>query len=70
MAVYVKRTVVVYVVTDLVALYMVPRLPRTTVIHHVLCVVLCVALMTFELRTGDVVNMIGEATPPLLPLIF
>ncbi len=34
-AVFTKRSVALYVVTDVVALLLVPKLPRSTIIHHV-----------------------------------
>eukprot|EP00735_Rhodelphis_limneticus_P001887 TRINITY_DN1259_c0_g1::TRINITY_DN1259_c0_g1_i1::g.26863::m.26863 TRINITY_DN1259_c0_g1::TRINITY_DN1259_c0_g1_i1::g.26863 ORF type:complete len:348 (-),score=69.62 TRINITY_DN1259_c0_g1_i1:14-997(-) len=38
---YTKRTGVLYVVTDIVALYMVPKLPKSTIIHHWATLFLC-----------------------------
>ena len=37
-----RRVMFLYVVTDLVALYMVPKLPRSTILHHVTSTALCV----------------------------
>lgn len=56
---YLSRTVVQYVVTDIVALIVVRKLPMTTKIHHYLAALLCLAIMAYDAAKGDVVRMVG-----------
>lgn len=56
---YMKRTVVVYVVMDVVTLFTVPKMPTTTVIHHILSLLLCTCIFAVDPRTGDIIRMIG-----------
>ena len=39
-----KRCMMVYVATDVVALYLVPKLPKSTILHHVATATLCVVV--------------------------
>lgn len=55
----VKRSVAAYVVVDVVALFIVPKLPRTTVIHHVVAAVLCLVIVTQDLPNNDLVQKIA-----------
>ena len=55
----IKRTVVLYLVTDVVALYMVPKLPTSTIVHHWVALILCCGIFAFDVATGDVVRKIG-----------
>jgi len=61
MATYVlKRSVVLYVVSDVTTLYLVPKMPTTTVVHHVLSAVFCTCIFFFDGRMVDSVTiMIG-----------
>ena len=57
LAIPLKRTMAIYAVTDVVALWMVPKLPTSTIIHHVTSTVLffaaCVNDMTVQGWTGN-----------------
>jgi hypothetical protein len=57
--VLVKRSVVVYVVTDIVALFVVPKLPSTTIVHHVVSWILCFLIMAIDMPTSNVIQKIG-----------
>jgi hypothetical protein len=46
---FMKRTVVVYLVTDVVALFAVSKLPRTTIVHHVTAFALCSIVFAVDL---------------------
>lgn len=46
----VKRLAVLYVVTDVVALYTVPKLPKSTIAHHVATAILCMVVGAINLK--------------------
>ena len=45
-----KRCAVMYVATDIVALYMVPKLPRSTILHHVVTATLTLVLAALNFQ--------------------
>ena len=44
-----KRCTVLYIVTDVVALYMVPKLPRSTILHHVATLLMGMVVWTVDI---------------------
>jgi len=58
-ALLIKRACGWYVATDVLALLVVPKLPRTTVVHHVVAAVLALTIMATDLATADVVRMVA-----------
>ena len=55
----IKRSVVLYVVTDVIALFWIPKLPRTTVVHHVVSWVLCFVIFANDMPRSNVIQKIG-----------
>ena len=62
----VKRCAMVYVVTDVVALYMVPKLPRSTILHHVVTTTLCVIVCATDLTVDGWGGLLGICKMTLL----
>eukprot|EP00736_Rhodelphis_marinus_P013946 Rmarinus@m.14230 len=58
-ACYTKRTGVVYVMTDIVALFMVPKLPHNTIVHHWTTLALCMWTWGSDETTSVVFRMIN-----------
>jgi hypothetical protein len=56
---HLKRAVAWYCVSDLVSLVVVPRLPATTWIHHLLSVGFSVVVFAIEAQPQDVISMMG-----------
>lgn len=56
---FVKRCVVLYVSTDLVALYMVPKLPTSTLVHHVITVMVVLTVVGVNIRVRGTVGLLG-----------
>ncbi len=54
-----KRFGMTYAVTDLVALYMVPKLPQSTVLHHVTTVLLCLLISAMDLTVKGWGGLLG-----------
>lgn len=69
-ALEVKRCGVIYVATDVVALYMVPKLPRSTVIHHLATAFLVglVAAMNLDMKGWD--GLLGVSKMSVLYAVF
>ena len=66
----VKRCGVIYVATDAVALYMVPKLPRSTVIHHLSTMFLVGLVTTINLDLKGWEGLLGVAKMSVLYAIF
>jgi hypothetical protein len=66
----IKRCGVIYVATDAVALYMVPKLPRSTVIHHVATIFLVGMATALNLELDGWDGLIGVSKMSILYAIF
>ena len=66
----VKRCGVIYITTDAVALYMVPRLPRSTLIHHITTIILVGIVCAIDLDIKGWRNLIGVSKMGVLYVIF
>lgn len=66
----VKRCGVIYMATDAVALYMVPKLPRSTVIHHVSTILLVGLVATINLDLKGWSGLLGVSKMAVLYAIF
>lgn len=66
----VKRCGVIYVATDAVALYMVPKLPRSTIIHHVSTILLVGVVTTMNLDVKGWDGLLGVCKMSVLYAIF
>jgi len=56
---WVKSASAVYISTDLMALLLVPKLPKTTVAHHWIACILCVCLFLTKLSDANITMMIA-----------
>jgi len=56
---HLKRSVAIYSVNDIVSLILVPDLPRTTIIHHIISDALCMAIMLFDAGPGATTTLMG-----------
>lgn len=54
-----KRCTVLYLVTDVVALYMVPKLPRSTVLHHVTTLLMAMIVWGFDTTRPEWDGILG-----------
>ncbi len=66
----VKRCGVIYVATDAVALLMVPKLPRSTIIHHVATITLVGIVCTMNLDVEGWDGLLGVTKMAVLYAIF
>ena len=66
----VKRCGVIYVATDAVALYMVPKLPKSTIIHHISTIVLVILVSTINLDIKGWEGLLGVCKMAILYAIF
>ena len=66
----VKRCAMIYVVTDVVSLYMVPKLPRSTIMHHMVTATLCVTLSAIDLTIDGWGGLLGICKMTLLYGMF
>lgn len=58
-AAWIKRISALYISSDIMALVLVPRLPQTTIAHHWIATLLCLALFATELQQANVTLMIA-----------
>ena len=65
-----KRTGILYIATDVVALYMVPKLPRSTILHHVCTATLIMIVSTLDLTHKGWSGVLGTSKMALLYGIF
>ena len=56
-----KRTMVLYIVSDLVALYMVPKLPTSTILHHVTTIITGFVVYGLNLQVKGGAGIVGFA---------
>ena len=68
--IYVKRCAILYVATDLVALFMVPKLPRSTILHHVTTTTLIIMVTAVNLETKGYGGLLGVSKMVILYGIF
>ena len=55
----VKRGCAVYIVPDIVALYMVPKLPRTTIVHHIVTTLSGLVIFSTNLEIKGYTGLLG-----------
>ncbi len=55
----VKRCGIIYVATDFVALFLVPKLPRSTVIHHIISVIVAVLVTSLNIQVPGLNGLLG-----------
>lgn len=65
-----KRSAVIYIATDVVALYMVPKLPFSTIVHHVATAVLTVVVSGVNLKVKGYTGLLGMCKMTMLYGIF
>ena len=65
-----KRIAMIYVATDVVSLYMVPKLPRSTIMHHVVTTTLCLIVSAIDLTIDGWGGMLGICKMTLLYGMF
>ena len=66
----IKRCVVVYIATDFVALFLVPKLPRSTLFHHITTSVLAVIVTSMNLQTPGWNGLLGVAKMAIIYGLF
>ena len=54
-----KRGCAVYIVPDIVALYMVPKLPRTTIVHHIVTTLSGLVIFSTNLEIKGYTGLLG-----------
>ena len=65
-----KRCGMLYIATDLVALYMVPKLPRSTLLHHITTTLLIVMVTAVNLTLPGYGGLLGVCKMAILYGIF
>jgi len=58
-ALWLKRTSALYIASDIVALYLVPHLPSTTVAHHWVATILALCLFATQIANANVTIMVA-----------
>ena len=66
----VKRIGIMYIATDIVALYMVPKLPRSTILHHVCTASLITIMTTMDITVKGWGGVLGVFKMVILYGIF
>lgn len=66
----IKRTGLLYLVTDVVALYMVPKLPMSTILHHVVTTALIMIMTTVNLSLKGWSGLLGVVKMTILYGVF
>ena len=66
----VKRCAMIYVATDVVSLYMVPKLPRSTIMHHVVTTTLCLFVSAIDITIAGWGGLLGISKMTLLYGMF
>ena len=66
----IKRCGIIYIVTDFVALFLVPKLPRSTLMHHITTSFMAVVVTSMELRTPGWNGFLGVAKMAILYGLF
>ena len=63
---FVKRCCILYLTTDVVALYMVPKLPTSTIIHHITTTVLILTITSSNIKMQGTVGFLGACKMAVL----
>ena len=63
---FIKRCTVLYVTTDVVALYMVPKLPFSTTIHHITTILIVMIVGSSNIRMRGTVGFLGACKMAVL----
>ena len=63
---FIKRCSILYLTTDVVALYMVPKLPSSTIIHHITTTVLILTVGASNIRVKGTVGFLGACKMAVL----
>lgn len=66
----IKRCCIIYITTDLVALFLVPKLPRSTWMHHITTTVMAIVVTSIDLRTPGWNGFLGVAKMSVLYGLF
>lgn len=66
----VKRTGILYLATDVVSLYMVPKLPRTTILHHITTTTLILLMCSMNMSLAGWTSLLGVCKMAILYGIF
>lgn len=66
----VKRCGMLYIATDLVALFMVPKLPRSTIMHHVMTILIIITVSTVDIGIVGYGGFVGVCKMAVLYGIF
>lgn len=61
-----KRCTMIYIVTDVVALYMVPKLPMSTIMHHVATATLCLTVSSVNMTMKGWGGLLGVSKMTIL----
>ena len=69
-AIETKRCGIIYIVTDLVALFLVPKLPRSTVFHHVTTTIMSVIICSMNLQVKGWSGLLGVSKMGVLYGLF
>ena len=69
-AIETKRCGIIYIVTDLVALFIVPKLPRSTVFHHITTTVMSVLVCSMNLQVKGWNGLLGVSKMGVLYGLF
>ena len=66
----IKRCAMMYVVTDVVSLYVVPKLPKSTIMHHVVTTTLCIIMSAIDITVDGWGGLLGICKMTLLYGMF
>ncbi len=66
----IKRCGIIYIVTDFVALFLVPKLPRSTLLHHITTSVMAIVVTSVELQMPGWNGFLGVAKMGILYGLF
>ncbi len=66
----VKRCGIIYIATDFVALFLVPKLPRSTLIHHIITSIMAVLVTSMNIQMPGWDGLLGVAKMGILYGLF
>lgn len=66
----IKRTGVLYLATDVVALYMVPKLPMSTILHHVVTMILIMTMTSVDITLKGWNGLLGVVKMAIIYGVF
>lgn len=66
----IKRCAIIYIVTDFVALFMVPKLPKSTIFHHVTTSLMAVVVASVNIQMPGWNGLLGVAKMGILYGLF